>query len=86
MKKLLSLIMAMLMVLSFASHTVFAEEEISIVIDGKYQTYDVMPVIENSRTLVPMRGIFESLGNIGCCCNVYFVESALTHLLSHAFG
>lgn len=63
MKKLLSLILAMLMVLSFASFTAFAEEtEIRIVIDGAYQNYDASPVIENSRTLVPMRGIFESLG------------------------
>ena len=62
MKKLLSLILAMLMMLSCASLTAFAQEEISIVIDGKYQTYDVMPIIENSRTLVPMRGIFETLG------------------------
>lgn len=62
MKKLLSLVLAMLMMLLCTSLTAFAEEEISIVIDGKYQSYDVMSVIENSRTLVPMRGIFESLG------------------------
>lgn len=62
MKKLLSLILAILMMLSVASFTALAEEDIRIVIDGKYQTYDVLPVIENSRTLVPMRGIFETLG------------------------
>lgn len=63
MKKILSAILTVLMILSCVGITAFAaEEEISIVIDGKYQTYDVMPVIENSRTLVPMRGIFESLG------------------------
>ena len=40
----------------------FASEEIKVTIDGKAQTYDVMPIIENGRTLVPMRGIFEALG------------------------
>ncbi|WP_425450717.1 stalk domain-containing protein [Tumebacillus permanentifrigoris] len=31
-------------------------------IDGKIQNYGVAPVMYKSRTLVPMRGIFESLG------------------------
>ena len=34
----------------------------SIVIDGVVEEYDQPPVIENGRTLVPMRGIFETLG------------------------
>lgn len=62
MKKLLSAILALLMMFSCVGITALAEEDIRIVIDGKYQSYDVMPVIENSRTLVPMRGIFETLG------------------------
>lgn len=62
MKKILSLLLAMIMVLSCMSFTALAADDIRIVIDGQYQTYDVMPVIENSRTLVPMRGIFETLG------------------------
>ena len=31
-------------------------------IDGKNLTFDVPPMIENGRTLVPTRAIFESLG------------------------
>lgn len=35
---------------------------LTVYIDGVKQTYDVPPVLENGRTLVPLRGIFESLG------------------------
>ena len=35
---------------------------IAIYINGKKQSYDQPPVIDNGRTLVPLRGIFESLG------------------------
>jgi len=36
--------------------------EIRVVIDGKNQIYPQPPVIVNERVLVPLRGIFESLG------------------------
>ena len=64
MKKVLSLFIALVMIASSFTFTtsVFAQDEIKIVINGKEQTYDVMPVIVNGRTLVPMRGIFEALG------------------------
>ena len=62
MKRILSLVLVIFMMLSCVGVTALAEEEIRIVIDGEYRSYDVMPVIENSRTLVPFRGIFESLG------------------------
>ncbi|OJH16138.1 hypothetical protein BLX88_25395 [Bacillus obstructivus] len=39
-----------------------AASAIAIYINGKKQSYDQPPVIENGRTLVPLRGIFESLG------------------------
>lgn len=35
---------------------------ITIYINGVKQTYDQAPIIENGRLLVPLRGIFESLG------------------------
>ncbi len=60
MKKVISLVLSVVMVLSMVS--VFADASINVTIDGKVQNYDVMPVIENGRTLVPMRGIFEALG------------------------
>ena len=34
----------------------------SVIIDGDLQAYDQPPVVEAGRTLVPLRGIFESLG------------------------
>ncbi|MBR5218263.1 MAG: hypothetical protein IKV89_00890, partial [Clostridia bacterium] len=64
MRKTLSIVLAMIIALSCASFTALAQTDIRIVIDGEYKTFDVMPVIENSRTLVPMRGIFETLGAV----------------------
>ena len=61
MKKFLSVIIAIMMLVASFS-VVSAEEGIKVTIDGKAQSYDVMPIIENGRTLVPMRAIFESLG------------------------
>ncbi len=60
MKKVISMILSIVMILSMT--TVFADARINVTIDGKVQNYDVMPVIQNGRTLVPMRGIFEALG------------------------
>ena len=62
MKKALSFILVLCMVASMFTFNVFAADEIKVTIDGNAQTYDVMPIIENGRTLVPMRAIFESLG------------------------
>ena len=61
MKKLISIILVVVMVASLFCVTVFADG-INVTINDKAQTYDVMPVIDNGRTLVPMRGIFEALG------------------------
>ncbi len=44
------------------SGAVFAQDEISVTINGQAQSYDQMPVMESDRVLVPMRGIFEALG------------------------
>ncbi len=62
MKKLISIALVLLMITSMLSFNVFAAEEIKVTLDGVNQTYDVMPIIENGRTLVPMRAIFEALG------------------------
>jgi hypothetical protein len=40
----------------------FAADEIKIVINDKPVTFDQMPVIVDGRTLVPLRGISETLG------------------------
>ncbi|MBE7045975.1 MAG: DUF2334 domain-containing protein [Ruminococcaceae bacterium] len=62
MKKIISLILCTLLLISSFAFTVSANEEIKIKIDGEYKTFDVSPVIISDRVLVPMRGIFETLG------------------------
>lgn len=41
---------------------VSAEDPIKVVLDEEVQTYDQPPLLFEGTTLVPMRGIFESLG------------------------
>ena len=62
MKKLLSVLLALTLVASMLCAPVFAADEIKITINEEAKTFDVMPVIVDGRTLVPMRGIFEALG------------------------
>ncbi len=57
----LSLIIAALSANPMGGYAVEAES-VNIIIDGENQIYDVEPVIVNGRTMVPMRGIFETLG------------------------
>ena len=52
--------------------TVFASG-ISVEIDSKNIDFDVPPIIENNRTLVPMRKIFEELG-----CDVEWLSDSQT--------
>lgn len=42
--------------------SVFAEENISVVVDGQNITFDVAPRLIGGRTMVPLRAIFEALG------------------------
>jgi len=61
MKKVLSIVLAVVMVLSSLTF-VMADDGIKITINGEAKKFDVMPQIIEGRTLVPMRGIFEALG------------------------
>ena len=61
MKKVIAILLSVVMTLSMVGISVLAEGDISVVIDDVAQKYDVMPIIENGRTLVPLRGIFETL-------------------------
>ncbi|MBS3873186.1 MAG: hypothetical protein KGZ92_09455 [Firmicutes bacterium] len=56
------LAVAMLATLFVGITQVEANPRISVVINGAPLTLDVAPVIQNGRTLVPMRAIFEALG------------------------
>jgi Copper amine oxidase N-terminal domain/Trypsin-like peptidase domain len=59
-KYLVSLVVAFSLILPVSHHASAAA--ISVYINGQKQVYDQPPVAENGRTLVPLRGIFESLG------------------------
>ena len=63
MKKVLCLVLTIaLLVSSFAFQTVFAADDIKVLVNGKSLTMDQPPVLVNDRTLVPVRAIFEALG------------------------
>lgn len=47
---------------SYAASAVQASKPISVVLNGKVQTYEQPPVIVNGSTLVPFRALFEALG------------------------
>lgn len=44
------------------SFTAYADEDISVILNGETIEFDVNPTIINGRTMVPMRKIFEKLG------------------------
>lgn len=61
--KFLSGILAAILILAaFAPGAVQAAGYVKIMINGQLVSFDVQPVIENGRTLVPFRGIGESIG------------------------
>lgn len=59
MRKTAVVVMAFLMVLLTVS---FAEAAPRVVLNGKPLVFDVPPTMENGRTLVPLRTVFETLG------------------------
>jgi len=42
--------------------SIYVQDGVSIYIDGQRQAYSYQAVVENGKTLTPLRGIFESLG------------------------
>lgn len=60
MKKRFATMLSVIFVMFIAS--VSASAKINVRLDAKPLEFDVEPVIINSRTMVPMRGIFEALG------------------------
>lgn len=61
MKKIIAAVLAATSVMT-ASASVFADDTIKVLVNGTQVEFDVQPFIENERTLVPMRAIFEALG------------------------
>lgn len=61
-KKIKKLSLMVLLIITLIPLNIFADNDIKLWIDGKYVTSDVSPVIENNRTLVPLRIVSENLG------------------------
>ena len=62
MKKIISLLLAVGLVLSSATLTFANENEISVYVEGQKVSFDVPPQTINDRTMVPIRAIFEVMG------------------------
>ncbi len=61
-KRVVSLFLTLIIVMSMFSILVNAESEIKVLLDGNELAFDVPPQLINSRTMVPMRKIFEAMG------------------------
>ena len=59
MKKIIPIILLLTAVMS--TSTALAEENITVMLNGQAMDFDVAPIIQNDRVLVPMRAIFEEL-------------------------
>lgn len=59
MKKIIPIILSLTAVMS--TSTVLAEENVTVMLNGQTMDFDVAPIIQNDRVLVPMRAIFEEL-------------------------
>ena len=62
MKKIISLMLVVAVIISSLCTFSVAASGIKIQINGQNKVFDVMPQIVDGRTLVPMRGIFEEFG------------------------
>ncbi len=64
MKKKFAILLCLAMFMTiFAAPALAADQTVSVVIDGQAVTFaDQAPIIDNSRTLVPLRAIFEAMG------------------------
>ncbi len=54
--------MCLILVFAMLLLPAMASREIRVMVDGKYIDFDVPPQVINSRTMVPVRAIFEELG------------------------
>ena len=62
MKKLLAVLFALTLIFSLCTICASAEEFVTVELNGAQMDFDVPAQIINDRTLVPLRGIFETLG------------------------
>jgi len=62
LKKLLSISLLLALILTLLSFSVIAEDTVKVVLNGNEINFNQPPIIENGRTLVPIRAVFEALG------------------------
>ena len=62
MKKIISLLLVIGLVLSSATLAFANENEISVYVEGQKVSFDVPPQTINDRTMVPIRAVSEALG------------------------
>ena len=62
MKNTYKIILLTLILILCFTLTSFAQDEIKVYVDNERVDFDVEPIIENGRTLIPLRGVFEKLG------------------------
>ena len=62
MKRVIAIILAVAMCFSAMSIVSIAETDIKVTLNGVEIEFDQQPIIEENRTLVPMRKIFEAMG------------------------
>lgn len=62
MKKILACILTAAMAAAPVTTAFMADNEPSVYLNGTKMTFEKNPFIENNRTLIPMRAIFEAVG------------------------
>ena len=62
MKKLISILVMLALMCTMTVSFAAEDSAIKVLVDGEFIEFDVNPMAENGRTLVPMRYIFEALG------------------------
>ncbi|OOE14429.1 copper amine oxidase N-terminal domain-containing protein [Fictibacillus arsenicus] len=62
MKKILSLLFALVLIAGIVPGKADAARPIGVQLNGSSVTFDVSPVMENYRVLVPLRKVFEKMG------------------------
>lgn len=62
MKRKVSILLVIILIISLAPLHIFANDNITVILNGERVNFDVQPQIINNRVMVPMRAIFEKLG------------------------
>lgn len=62
MKKIISTIIALMIISSIFTYTTCTANDVTVTLDGNAVSFDVQPQIVDGRTLVPLRKIFEEVG------------------------